>query len=77
MKVRPTLQVVAGWAHQNRNPKFVALVETRRGRAQIDKGIARITINAGIDEAIKCLEQKLDEMRATLPISQQQREKQP
>lgn len=77
MTTRPTLQVVAGWAHQNRNPRFVAAVEARRGRAQIEMGIARLAASAGIDDAIACLEQKLAEMRATRPLSQQQREKQP
>ena len=69
----PTLHLVAGMAMQSNNPMFKAVVEANRGRAQISIGINRLALNAGIDEAIKCLEQKLAEMRASLP-PQQQRE---
>lgn len=68
----PSLRVVESMAASTRNPKYVRLVEATRGRAQIEKGVARLAKNASIDDAIACLEHQIALMRAQCP--QQQRE---
>lgn len=71
----PALRVIETMAVTSRNPRYVRLIEARRGRAQIEKGVARIALNASIKDAITCLEEQVAMMRARLP--QQQREQQP
>lgn len=65
------LQVVENMAAYSRNPRYVALVEARRGRAQIEKGVARLASNASIEDAINCLEGQLALMRTRLPLKKQ------
>lgn len=72
----PALRVVETLAATSRNPKYVRLIEARRGRAQIEKGVARLAFNGSVEQAIECLEQQLEAMRTRLPKSKQQREQQ-
>jgi hypothetical protein len=74
MSARPTLQVVAGWAHQNRNPKFLRAMQrldhhgyANRGRIMVAKGAFKIAVHDSPAAAIAHLEQQIAEIKAIFP----------